>query len=47
MKKLKFELSDHFVGAKELTKITRSIADLSDDEIKEMQFVITKKYMKQ
>jgi len=46
MKKLKFELSDHFVGANELTKITRTIADLTDDEIKEMKFVIREKYQK-
>jgi len=46
MKKLKFELSDHFVGAQELTKITRTIADLTDAEIEEMKFAITDKYRK-
>jgi tripartite-type tricarboxylate transporter receptor subunit TctC len=46
MKKLKFELSDHFVGSKELTKITRTIADLTDAEIEEMKFVIRDKYRK-
>jgi tripartite-type tricarboxylate transporter receptor subunit TctC len=46
MKKLKFELSDHFVGAEELRKITRTIADLTDAEIEEMKYVIREKYQK-
>jgi len=44
--KLKFDLSDHFVGSKEIKQITKSIADLTDAEIKEMEYVITEKYLK-
>ena len=46
MEKLKFDLSDNFVGSEELKKITQSIADLTDAEIKEMEYVITEKYLK-
>jgi len=46
MKKLKFELSDHFVGSKELKEITQTIADLSEDDIKEMKYAIREKYIK-
>jgi tripartite-type tricarboxylate transporter receptor subunit TctC len=44
--KLKIDLSDHFINAKELKGITSSIDRLSDAEIKEMQFVIESKYQK-
>jgi len=46
LQKLKIDLSDHFVSAKELKEMTKDIEGLSDAEIKEMQFVITKKYLK-
>lgn len=46
MEKLKFDISDHFVGAKELKQITKSIAELTDAEIKEMDYVTTQKYLK-
>jgi len=46
MDKLKFDLSDHFVGAKELEKLSGTLAKLTDGEIKEMQFVIEEKYLK-
>jgi tripartite-type tricarboxylate transporter receptor subunit TctC len=46
LQKLKLDLSDHFVGAKELKEMTSDIEGLSDTEIKEMEFVITKKYQK-
>ena len=44
--KLKLDLSDHFIGGKELKSLTAEIAGLTDAEIKEMEFVITKKYQK-
>jgi len=47
MKKLKVSLSDHFIGRAELREITRTLAELSDDDIKEMEFVMTRKYQKQ
>lgn len=46
IEKLKFDLSDHFVGAKELEQISSGIAKLTDAEIEEMKFVINEKYMK-
>jgi len=46
MEKMKVDLSDHFVDAKELKEITRSIAELNDNDIKEMHGVITQKYLK-
>lgn len=46
MEKLKFDLSDHFVGGKELQELSSALAKLTDDEIKEMQFVIEEKYLK-
>jgi len=46
MAKLKIDLSDHFVNGKELKALTADIEGLSDAEVKEMQFVITKKYQK-
>jgi tripartite-type tricarboxylate transporter receptor subunit TctC len=46
MEKLKFDLSDHFVGAKELQELSSTLAKLTDDEIKEMQLVIEEKYRK-
>jgi tripartite-type tricarboxylate transporter receptor subunit TctC len=46
LQKLKIDLSDHFVSAKELKEMTKDIEGLSDAEIKEMEFVITKKYLK-
>ena len=46
LQKLKLDLSDHFISAKELKEMTSDIARLSDAEIKEMEFVITKKYQK-
>jgi tripartite-type tricarboxylate transporter receptor subunit TctC len=44
--KLKIDLSDHFIGSKELKGITKEVDELSDAEIKEMQFVIESKYQK-
>jgi tripartite-type tricarboxylate transporter receptor subunit TctC len=46
MKKLNVNLSDHFIDGKELTEITRTFAELSDSDIKEMQFVLAEKYQK-
>jgi tripartite-type tricarboxylate transporter receptor subunit TctC len=46
LQKLKLDLSDHFISAKELKEMTSDIAKLSDAEIREMEFVITKKYQK-
>jgi tripartite-type tricarboxylate transporter receptor subunit TctC len=46
MAKLNMELSDHFVDGKELKEFTREISELSDAEIKEMEYVITTKYVK-
>mgnify|MGYP001438174024 CR=1 FL=1 len=46
MEKMKVDLSDHFIDAKELREITRSIAEISDNDVKEMHFVITQKYLK-
>ena len=47
MAKLNIDLSDHFIDGKELKQLTSAIANLSDADIKEMEFVITKKYVKQ
>jgi tripartite-type tricarboxylate transporter receptor subunit TctC len=44
--KLKLDLSDHFISAKELKEMTSDISKLTDAEIKEMEFVITRKYQK-
>jgi len=44
--KLKIDVSDHFVGGKELKALTKDIEGLSDAEIKDMQFVIESKYQK-
>jgi tripartite-type tricarboxylate transporter receptor subunit TctC len=44
--KLKLDLSDHFISGKEVKEMTKDIEGLSDAEIKEMEFVITKKYLK-
>jgi tripartite-type tricarboxylate transporter receptor subunit TctC len=44
--KLKLDLSDHFVNGKELKEMTKDIEGLNDAEIKEMEFVITRKYQK-
>ncbi len=46
LEKLHFELSEHFVGAKELKELSRGLADLTDDEIAEMKYVINEKYQK-
>jgi tripartite-type tricarboxylate transporter receptor subunit TctC len=46
LEKLKLDLSDHFISAKELKEMTSDISKLTDDEIKEMEFVITRKYQK-
>lgn len=46
MKKLKVDLSDHFVDAKELMGITHVFANLTGSDLKEMQHVITEKYLK-
>lgn len=46
MAKLMIDLSDHFVNGKELRALTSDIEDLTDAEIKEMEFVITRKYQK-
>jgi hypothetical protein len=46
MEKLKIDLSDHFVNGKELKALTGEIEGLSDAEIKEMEFVIERKYQK-
>ncbi len=46
MQKLNVDLSDHFVDAKELKEITRSIADLTPADINEMHYVISQKYLK-
>jgi tripartite-type tricarboxylate transporter receptor subunit TctC len=46
MEKMKVDLSDHVIDGKELKEITRSIAEISDNDIKEMHFVITQKYLK-
>ena len=37
---------EHFVGAKELKELSRGLADLTDDEIAEMKYVINEKYQK-
>jgi hypothetical protein len=47
MKKLKVSLSDHFIGRAELKTLTRILAELSDADVKEMEFVMTRKYQKQ
>jgi tripartite-type tricarboxylate transporter receptor subunit TctC len=47
MAKLNIDLSDHFIDGKELKQLTNAIADLGDADIKAMEFVITKKYVKQ
>jgi tripartite-type tricarboxylate transporter receptor subunit TctC len=44
--KLKIDLSDHFINAKELKEMASDIDSLTDAEIKEMQFVIENKYQK-
>ena len=44
--KLKIDLSDHFVNGRELKELTRDIESLSDAEVKEMEFVIERKYQK-
>ena len=44
--KLKLDLSDHFVGGKELKEMTKDIEGMSDAEVKDMQFVIERKYQK-
>jgi tripartite-type tricarboxylate transporter receptor subunit TctC len=46
MEKLKIDLSDHFVNGKELKALASDISDLTDAEIKEMQFVLERKYQK-
>jgi tripartite-type tricarboxylate transporter receptor subunit TctC len=46
MTKMNMDLSDHFIDAKELKELTREISNLSDAEIKEMEYVITRKYEK-
>ncbi len=46
LQKLKIDLSDHFISGKELKEMTKDIEGLSDAEIKDMEFVITKKYLK-
>jgi tripartite-type tricarboxylate transporter receptor subunit TctC len=46
MDKLKIDLSDHFVNGKELKALASEIGDLNNAEIKEMQFVIERKYQK-
>jgi tripartite-type tricarboxylate transporter receptor subunit TctC len=47
MTQLNMDLSDHFIDGRELKELAREIADLSDADIKEMEFVITRKYQKQ
>jgi tripartite-type tricarboxylate transporter receptor subunit TctC len=47
MRKVKVSLSDHFIGRTELKKITRTFAELTDADVKEMEFVMTRKYQKQ
>ncbi len=46
MAKLKIDVSDHFVNGKGLRELTSDIEGLSDSEVKEMQFVIERKYQK-
>ncbi|MEI9477200.1 MAG: hypothetical protein WCO26_11560 [Deltaproteobacteria bacterium] len=46
MAKLMIDLSDHFINGKELRALTSDIEGLTDAEIKEMEFVITRKYQK-
>lgn len=46
MEKLKLDVSDHFVNGKELKALTSEIGRLTDAEIKEMEFVIERKYQK-
>lgn len=47
MEKMKVSLSEHFVGRAELARITRTLAELGEDDVKEMEFVMTRKYQKQ
>jgi tripartite-type tricarboxylate transporter receptor subunit TctC len=47
MAKLNIDVSDHFIDGKELKQLTSTIANLSEADIKEMEFVITEKYVKQ
>jgi tripartite-type tricarboxylate transporter receptor subunit TctC len=47
MAKLKVHLSPEFVTADQLKAITRNITDLSESDIKEMEFAIEQKYVKQ
>jgi tripartite-type tricarboxylate transporter receptor subunit TctC len=46
MKKLKVNLSAHFIGRSELMEITRTLAELSDADIEQMKFAMTEKYQK-
>ncbi len=46
MAKLKIDVSDHFVNGKELKALTSEIGGLTDAEVKEMEFVIERKYQK-
>ena len=47
MARLNIDVSDHFIDGKELKQLTSTIANLSEADIKEMEFVITEKYVKQ
>ncbi|MDA8125964.1 MAG: hypothetical protein M0009_12345 [Deltaproteobacteria bacterium] len=44
--KLKIDLSEHFVGSKELKSLTKEIEGMSEKEIKEMETIIETKYLK-
>ena len=46
MQKLNVDLSEHFVDARELKAITRTISDLTPAEVNEMHYVISQKYLK-
>ena len=46
MAKIKIDLSDHFVNGKELKDLAGEISELTDAEVKEMQFVMERKYQK-
>ena len=47
MAKLNIDLSDHFIDGIELKELTSEIANLSAADIKAMEYVITRKYVKQ
>jgi tripartite-type tricarboxylate transporter receptor subunit TctC len=46
MEKLRVDLSDHFINGKELKTLAAEVEGMGDAEIKEMQFVIERKYQR-